>query len=161
MVVDVVASRQRRYNSVVRPLVERFRAHYRSRTLAELAADPPTDGLGLAADRWVTIAGVARGLVSFGGDRFATDDELVNAWAGEVEPLRFAPKLDAHVGCVHGMGVALFAYIRMRSGADAVKPDSRVRRALTSFGFWCRGTTSRCWSPPRRLHASSVLHASR
>jgi hypothetical protein len=29
----------------------------------------------------------------------------------------------------------LFAYLRMRSGADALKPDLRVARALSKLGF--------------------------
>ena len=33
------------------------------------------------------------------------------------------------------MGPALFAYLRMRCGADAIKPDLRVRDALNDLGF--------------------------
>jgi hypothetical protein len=36
---------------------------------------------------------------------------------------------------VKGIGPALFAYMRMRSGADALKPDLRVARALRELGF--------------------------
>lgn len=39
------------------------------------------------------------------------------------------------VGCVKGIGLALFAYMRMRSGADAIKPDIRVKKALRHLGF--------------------------
>ena len=39
------------------------------------------------------------------------------------------------MGCVKGIGIALFAYMRMRSGADAIKPDVRVRKSLRSLGF--------------------------
>jgi hypothetical protein len=38
-------------------------------------------------------------------------------------------------GSVTGIGPALFAYLRMRSGADALKPDLRVVRALRTLGF--------------------------
>lgn len=34
-----------------------------------------------------------------------------------------------------GIGPALFAYLRMRCGADALKPDLRVHAALRGLGF--------------------------
>jgi hypothetical protein len=34
------------------------------------------------------------------------------------------------------LGTALFAYLRMRSGANALKPDLRVARALRKLGFY-------------------------
>lgn len=39
------------------------------------------------------------------------------------------------VGCVKGIGLALFAFMRMRSGADVIKPDIRVKKAMVSLGF--------------------------
>jgi hypothetical protein len=33
------------------------------------------------------------------------------------------------------MGPGLFAYLRMRSGADALKPDSRLRVRFVDLGF--------------------------
>jgi hypothetical protein len=33
------------------------------------------------------------------------------------------------------MGIALFAYLRKLSGAEAIKPDVRVRKRLQSMGF--------------------------
>lgn len=43
--------------------------------------------------------------------------------------------LDPIVGSVKGVGPALFAYMQMRSGGDAVKPDLRVTRGLRRLGF--------------------------
>ena len=39
------------------------------------------------------------------------------------------------MGSVSGIGVALFAYLRMFGGADAIKPDVRVRKALLRAGL--------------------------
>lgn len=52
-----------------------------------------------------------------------------------VAPLEVAPALDPYVGAVKGIGIALFCYMRMRAGGDALKPDVRVRLALQSLGF--------------------------
>lgn len=104
-------------------------------TLARLADGGPTDGLGLPAERWATIIGVAAGFEQYRTDRpelaSAPDDDVVAKWADAVEPIR----LDPYVGAVPGIGVALFAYARMRSGADALKPDGRVREQLRRLGF--------------------------
>ncbi len=50
-------------------------------------------------------------------------------------PVEVTPALDPYVGSVTGIGIALFCYLRMRSGADAIKPDVRVRKALEQFSF--------------------------
>jgi len=73
----------------------------------------------------------------------------VRAWAVGVAELEHAPDLDPYVGAVKGIGPALFAYIRMRCGADALKPDLRVYRALRSFGF----------KVPRDEHALLIVSA--
>jgi hypothetical protein len=39
------------------------------------------------------------------------------------------------VGTVRGIGIALFAYLRMLGGADAIKPDTRVIKALRRAGL--------------------------
>ncbi|MEI6156405.1 MAG: hypothetical protein WCP88_04300, partial [bacterium] len=50
---------------------------------------------------------------------------------------RRTPKLDPYVG-VKGIGIALYAYLRMRSGADAIKPDVWVARLLMEYGATIR-----------------------
>jgi len=59
----------------------------------------------------------------------------VRQWADEVEPFRYVWCLDPYVGAVSGIGIALFAYLRMLAGADAIKPDTRVRKALKRGGL--------------------------
>lgn len=107
-----VASRQRRYSTRVRKIVGDWKARNDEHTIAWLADHPVERELyGLSENEVTTIHEVANRLRSF------------------------APRLDPVVGSVKGIGLALFAYARMRSGADAIKPDIRVIRAMRSLGF--------------------------
>ncbi len=133
MVFDVVASRQRNYQARVLPMVEDW--EQRGVSLGQLADEGPGDGLGLRKGEALTMQEVARGLVRFATDHELDDEVGVKTWAEAVEALAHAPKLDPYVGCVKGIGPALFAYLRMRCGASALKPDLRVGRALRSYGF--------------------------
>ena len=136
MVFDVVASRQRSYRNRVKPLVDRFSKTPASASLEALAADGPGDGWGLKATETETIRLVAAGLVRFADDNDCDgDDVTVRLWADRTLPVVAAHDLDPYVGSVSGIGLALFAYMRMRSGGDGIKPDIRVRRGLTNAGF--------------------------
>ena len=64
-----------------------------------------------------------------------SEEDGVRGWALGASAFEHAPKLEPYVGAVKGMGPALFAYLRMRSGADALKPDLRVRDGLNELGF--------------------------
>lgn len=85
------------------------------------------------------MRGVAEGLCRYAGERALTDDDGCRGWAWEVAPLEHAHRLDPYVGVVGGIGPALFAYARMRCGADALKPDLRVRAAFRRLGFTVPG----------------------
>lgn len=135
MVFDVVASRQRDYLRKVRALVADFERRPAAADLAALASNGPGLGLSLMPQEAITVKLVAAGLHQYCEERELDDDHGVAHWAASTEPLRFAPRLDSYVGSVSGIGVALFAYLRMRSGADAIKPDLRVRRSLNRMGF--------------------------
>ena len=92
------------------------------------------------SDREVdTIHEVANRLRAFAAqERLTTaeqEDRLCRAWADRYGAFEHAPMLDPVVGSVKGIGLALFAYARMRSGADAIKPDVRVKKGLRSLGF--------------------------
>ena len=79
---------------------------------------------------------VARGLVTFGGNCGAeSDDSACRQWASWVAPVAHAPKLDPYVGSIKGIGPALFAYHRLLSGADTLKPDVQTRKMLNALGF--------------------------
>jgi hypothetical protein len=136
MVFDVVASRQRRYTNRVVPLVARFAEAPASTSLEALAADGPGDGWGLRGAETETIRLVATGLRRFAGDFECEDDDVtVRLWADRTRPIVDAHDLDPYVGSIPGIGLALFAYMRMRSGGDGIKPDIRVRRGLNNSGF--------------------------
>jgi len=135
MVVDVVLSRQRRYKSIVLPEVEAFEETEAASSLAALAQLGPLGIRGLRSGEADTIRATAPGLLRHSADRGLDDEAGVRSWAELVAPFEHAPELDPCVGSVKGIGLALFAYMRMRSGADAIKPDVRVRKALRRLGF--------------------------
>jgi hypothetical protein len=136
MVVDVVASRRRPYLSKVRRIVDGWRAQAVQPTLAWLAANPPDAArLGLTANEPETMRQVAENLGAFARGRGLDEDEGCYAWAEGVDGLEHAHRLDPVVGSVPGIGPALFAYMRMRCGRSAIKPDVRVGRELRRLGF--------------------------
>lgn len=135
MVFDVVASRQRRYEQRVVPLVERFALLPAAESLNALAAHGPGPGFGLRSGEPETMQHVAAGLVLFAERQGLDDEEAVRRWAERTKSVVEAPGFDPYVGTVKGIGVALFGYLRMRSGGDGIKPDLRVRRALADLGF--------------------------
>ncbi|GAB2776278.1 hypothetical protein GCM10027039_41910 [Terrabacter koreensis] len=135
MVFDVILSRQRRYPSVVVPRVEKW-ATGGEPSLARLAQNGvEASDFGLQRSEPATLQAVATNLLAYCRTEGLSEDEGCRAWADRVQGLEHAPKLDPVVGGVSGIGTALFAYMRMRCGADALKPDLRVARALRDLGF--------------------------
>ena len=141
MVVDVVASAARNYDRVEQTIVPGFeRLAHNKPTLESLAKSDSAQlkTLGLRANEPNTMIEVAKGLMRFGSERNITgDDAICLAWAEYAEEWRRTPKLDPYVG-VKGIGIALYAYLRMRSGADAIKPDVWVARLLMEYGATIR-----------------------
>lgn len=136
MVVDVVASRQRRYDTRVLPLVADWEAKAPDSSLRSLVAETMSAReYGLKDTEPGTIRTVATNLVEFAANLGVSEDEGCRLWAQGVEGFEHAHKLDPVVGSVSGIGPALFAYMRMRCGANALKPDVRVVAALRSLGF--------------------------
>ncbi|WP_172651306.1 hypothetical protein [Rhodococcus opacus] len=138
MVVDVVASRQRRYDTRVQNIVTRWKTSNQEHSMAWLA-DHPLDHqyYGLQATEADTIGTIAKNLRQFAdSEGLAEDDDAAcRLWATRVDCVEHAPRLDPIVGSVKGIGPALFAYLRMRSGADALKVDVRVKKSLKRLGF--------------------------
>ena len=136
MVFDVVASRQRRYSQRVEPMVEKFAVTPAATDLRSLADVGPGDGHGLRQGEGQTMQAVAAGLLRYLALLQGVDEGAVlRLWATEAAPFEHAPNLEQFVGSVKGMGPALLAYLRMRCGADAIKPDLRVRASLNRLGF--------------------------
>jgi hypothetical protein len=129
MVVDVVASAARNYDRVEQTIVPGFeRLAHNNPTLEALAKADPAQlkRLGLRTNEPNTMIEVAKGLIQFGSERNITgDDAICRAWG------------DPYVG-VKGIGIALYAYLRMRAGADAIKPDVWVARLLQQYGATIR-----------------------
>jgi len=135
MVFDVVVSRQRRYASVVLPRVEKWAAAGEASLVRLAESEVQAEEFGLQRTEPVTLRTVAANLLAFCRDQGLSEDDGCRAWADGVQDLEHAPKLDPIVGGVSGIGPALFAYMRMRCGADALKPDLRVVGGLRSLGF--------------------------
>ena len=137
-VIDAVASRQRRYQIRVLPMVELYRVSRDDHSLRQLQDKSPNDVLQLrtSQDEGGVMQRVARGLVTFGENYGAeSDDSACRQWASWVAPVAHAPKLDPYVGSIKGIGPALFAYLRLLSGADTLKPDVQTRKMLNALGF--------------------------
>jgi hypothetical protein len=137
MVVDVVASRQRRYSTRVTRLVAEFRTSGIT-ALYDLANCRSVPLPGLRSGEAETMVAVAGGLLAWGVNNpspLNDDDHLVGSWAARAAPFDLAPSLDSFVGTIKGIGPAPYAYLRMRSGADGIKPDVRVRKHLIDLGF--------------------------
>lgn len=136
MVFDVVASRQRRYETRVLPMVDRFAQTEAARSLEALVRLGVGAEFRLRQGEVETMRGVAEGLLRFGRDHGLEDDETIaRRWAEGCGEFEHASSLEPYVGSVRGVGPALLAYLRMRSGADAIKPDLRVRDGLNRLGF--------------------------
>lgn len=136
MVFDVVASRQRKYKTKVLPLVSRWEAAVSAPTLRAMASSPlEAKDYGLTSGEPTTMRTVAANLLELAEDGGMSDDEACRLWAEGVGGLQHAHNLDPVVGSVSGIGPALFAYMRMRCGANALKPDVRVIGALRGLGF--------------------------
>ncbi|MDP7739376.1 hypothetical protein [Mycobacterium paragordonae] len=109
-------------------------------TIAWLAQHPVEPSrYSLSAAEAETIGVVAQRMrdfaVSEGMEDPVVEDGVCKLWADRYEPFDLAPRLDPVVGSVSGIGLALWSYMRMRSGADAIKIDVRVKRAMRASGF--------------------------
>ena len=137
MVVDVVASAWRNYDRVEKHIVPAFEKSVRTPNLKTLAAAIPKIP-GLRRGEAAAMQAAAAGLLRFAKERRPSlqgdDEKIVKAWAKYAEPFRFDTKSEPYVGAVKGIGTALFAYMRMRAGADAIKADVWVARVLEEHG---------------------------
>ena len=137
MVVDVVSSAWRNYDRVEKHIVPAFEKSVRTPDLKSLAKAIPNIP-GLRGGEAVAMQEAAAGLLRFAKEkRPATlndDEKIVKAWAKYAEPFRFTTKSEPYVGSVKKIGPALFAYLRMRAGADAIKADVWVARVLEEHG---------------------------
>ena len=112
MVVDVVASRQRRNTSRVTGIVSDWKAQNAEHTIAWLADHRlKHQKYGLSESEVDTIHEVASRLCAFASQEGLTtadqEDHLCRVWADRYGAFEHAPKLDPVVGSVKGIGLAL------------------------------------------------------
>src|SRR5699024_5062407 len=133
---DVVASRQRNYPKRVIPMVARWEDVVPEPTLSALAYTPlDASDFGLKTAEPSTMRAVAQNLLAFAEETGQSDDEACRQWAEGGERLQLSLNLDPVVGSVADIGTALFAYMRMRCGANTSKPAVRVAKALRGLRF--------------------------
>ena len=137
MVVDVVSSAWRNYDRVEKHIVPAFEKSVRTPNLRSLAAATP--GIpGLRRGEAAAMQAAAAGMLRFARERrpalLKSDEKIVQAWARYAERFRLDTKSEPYVGSVKGIGTALFAYMRMRAGADAIKADVWIARKLEEHG---------------------------
>lgn len=129
MIVDAVASRQRRYTSYVVPkLLPLYESKAKDLSIASLAAQAPT-WLPLRDGEAETMQTVAKAILAFGKSKGITDEnELSERWAADEVTA-------SEILEIYGIGPALLQYLRMLSGADSLKVDIRVQEGLAAVGL--------------------------
>lgn len=129
MVVDVVASRRRRYEThVAGRIIPDYIANAEDQSLKALAGFGPR-GVTLWSGEALTMVKVAEFLMTFSVD---SDDEKTIANFAENsahEETKFRAMQ------IRGIGPVLYEYLRLLSGVDTLKADSRVRESLGSLGI--------------------------
>lgn len=137
MVIDVVTSRQRHYESQVKKILTRYEEQSSDLSLSFLAANPPA-WLALKQREPETISRVAQTLLDFGNAmNIVGDDEIALAWSqlpsgdrpGQV-PDPWVEKILA----IWGIGEVLMQYLRLLCGADTLKVDVRIVQRLEHLG---------------------------
>lgn len=134
MVFDVVFSANRSYLSRVVPRVERFQQTTAATSLRSLAEAGIADTTGFRRYEADSMRSLAASFAAYGEHHGLDDDAACLRWASTADPgVVFA--LDPVIGRVKGVGLALYRYLRMRCGADDLKPDRRVAASLRRLGF--------------------------
>lgn len=155
MVVDVVSSRQRKYETYVKSkLVPQYKSKISDLSLSYLSMNAP-DWMPLRKGEAQTMSEVSKLLTSYGiENNISKEDEICFVWAHDVDAQQ--SMLD-----INGIGPALLQYLRMLSGADTLKVDVRVIETLRQAGlpvdwFSAEGIFQLCKSISREIGCSMV-----
>ena len=129
MVVDVVASRQRKYEEYVKPkLLPTYVDRAKDLSLASLADKAPT-WMKLRVGEALVMKQVAQQIIDYSKNISESgEDGLCKAWAED-------NAYSSQVLEIKGIGPALYQYLRMLCGADSLKSDLRVKRGLKTLGL--------------------------
>ena len=129
MVVDVVASRQRKYDEYVKPkLLPTYVAKATDLSLFTLSNNAPT-WMKLREGEALVMKKVAQEILKYSKlSNVADEDNLCRVWADD--KVNSSKILE-----IKGIGPALYQYLRMLCGADSLKSDLRVKRGLKKLGL--------------------------
>lgn len=134
MVFDVVFSANRKYDSIVVRRVEQFQQTEAASSLRALADQGVPDTSGFRRYEAESMRSLANSFADYGDLHELDDDAACHRWATTADPgVVFG--LDPVIGRVKGVALALYRYLRMRCGADDLKPDRRVAASLDRLGF--------------------------
>lgn len=155
MIVDVVCSRQRKYENYVKSsLLPRYKAEVQDLSLNYLSTNAP-DWMPLRQGEAQTMRKAAEVLINYGVEhRVVDEDEICFKWSHDIDSHHMM--LD-----VKGIGPALLQYMRMLSGADTLKVDVRVIETLREVGlpvhwFSAEGILQLCKDMSREIGCSLV-----
>ena len=128
MIVDCVASKRRKYNEYVVPiLLPKYILKAEDSSIKALAKTAPT-WMPIMKNEPVIMQEVARKLLEYGSEKGIRDEnELCKHWANNA--LAHKAILD-----IKGIGPALLQYLRMLSGANSIKIDVQVTNQLSNLG---------------------------
>jgi hypothetical protein len=126
MLVDVVASRRRRYTTRVRNIVANWKARNAEHTIAWLANHPlQRETYGLSDNEVTTIHEVANRLCGFATQEGLTatdeEDQLCRGWADRYGAFEHAFRLDPVVGSAKG---SAWRFSPMHGCAQVAMPSS-------------------------------------
>ena len=134
MVFDVVFSANRTYESRVARRVEEFQRTEAAASLRALAEQGVRDTKGFRRFEADSMRSLANSFADYAEVHGLDDDAACYRWATTADPgVVFG--LDPVIGRVKGVALALYRYLRMRCGADDLKPDRRVAASLERLGF--------------------------
>ena len=155
MVVDVVASRQRKYDEYVKPkLLPTYVAKATDLSLSTLSNNAPT-WMKLRDGEALVMKKVAEEILTYSKlGNVSDEDELCRVWADD-------KIYSSRVLEIKGIGPALYQYLRMLCGADSLKSDLRVKRGLKKLGlpvewFTDEGVLALCEMLAREVGCSLV-----
>lgn len=128
MLVDVVASRRRRYDThVAGRIIPVYKENARDLSIRALAENGPV-GVTLWSGEAKTMVELAEFMLSF--ETSQDDEKTVNDFAAQSSN----PEVRAKAIGIRGIGPVLYEYLRLLSGVDTLKADSRVREELKKLG---------------------------
>lgn len=129
MIVDCVASRQRRYDSYVVPvLLPQYISAAVDLSIHALSNKAPS-WLPLREGEAKTMEQVAQALIKYGKDHSIKDEnQICLQWANDSG--EYVKLLE-----IKGIGPALLQYLRMLSGANTLKVDVRITEELEKLNL--------------------------